>query len=119
MKGVENMHVIEQYDNTKKSLELIRLRKQAIQKEQDVLIEELNHLETLQSNMEKIIMEMEYNLKTLTGIEQKLYYEVVVNGLNVNKAVDKVSLYNDVSVSTIWKRYYPMIKEKLEQLKKQ
>ncbi len=59
---------------------------------------------------------MDSHFKELFGIENKLYYEILVKGLNVTKAVDKVSKDYDKEVSTIWKNYYPEVKKKIDEL---
>lgn len=60
---------------------------------------------------------MDNDLRELIGIENMLYYEIMVKGLNVTKAVDKVSFKYNKDVSTIWKNYYPKVKDKIEKLK--
>lgn len=47
-----------------------------------------------------------------------IYYEVVVNGLSVTKAIDRVSYKVDKDSSTLWKNYYPKVKQKIMALKK-
>ena len=69
--------------------------------------EELTRLKKI---YEKKIKNVESNLKQLDGIEYKLYYEMEVNGLNPNKAVEKVARNVNASISTIWKSYYPKVK---------
>ncbi len=69
--------------------------------------EELTRLKKI---YEKKIKNVESNLKQLDGIEYKLYYEMEVNGLNPNKAVEKVARNVNASTSTIWKSYYPKVK---------
>ena len=39
-----------------------------------------------------------------------------MRGTNITRAVDKVSITYDVDVSTIWKNYYPKIKEDIKNL---
>lgn len=77
--------------------------------------EELNSLsETIKSN----IKFMEENLQLLTGVEYQLYYQIVVKGLNVTKAIDKVAFDQNLDSSTLWKYYYPKIKDKIDLSKK-
>ena len=69
------------------------------------------NLEMLEEGNKIITMNKEEsNLKQLDGIEYKLYYEMEVNGLNPNKAVEKVARNVNASTSTIWKSYYPKVK---------
>ena len=77
------------------------------------------YIQTLQNEfLKENIKEMETNLKQLNGIEQMIYYEVVVNGLSVTKAIDRVSYKVDKDSSTLWKNYYPKVKQKIMALKK-
>lgn len=110
--------VIENYFNTRKIIETIELRMEAIRYSEDSLKKEKENLLLLKEKLDEIVKQIEIDLKQLTGIHHKLYYEMVVNGINPNKAVEKVSIYQDVSVSTIWKKYYPIVKEKINELKK-
>ena len=84
------------YNNTIREQRIIALRLETLEKEK----------------------EMETNLKQLNGIEQMIYYEVVVNGLSVTKAIDRVSYKVDKDPSTLWKNYYPKVKQKIMALKK-
>lgn len=78
---------------------------------------EKEELEKLKIQTEEALKEMEKQLKGLKEIDYQLYYEMVVNGLNANRAVEKVAFEFDLSPSTIWKRYYPKVKEKIKNLK--
>ena len=70
--------------------------------------EELIHIIQVQKES---IYSIENNLKNLTGIEYKLYYEIAVKGTNITKAVEKVAFDEEKDVSTIWKNYYPKVKK--------
>lgn len=109
--------MIENYLNTKKIIETIHLRIEAIEHVQNSFTKEKETLLSLKEDLNLIINKIEIHLGEMKGIEHKLYYEIVVNGLNPNKAVEKVSMYNDISVSAIWKNYYPKVKEKIRELK--
>lgn len=113
------MHLINSYANTKNILEVISLRLKVIDKSELILNKEKKELQNYQNELKEYIDIIEKNLKTLKGIEYELFYEIVVNGLNATKAVDKVAYYNDKDASTIWKNYYPNIKKELELLKTQ
>lgn len=108
---------ITNYSNTKNELEIALNRLDIIKDNKENLEVEKNLLENYVEKLKKCILEIEKNLKELTGIEYQLYYEVVVNGLNVTKAVDKVAYKYDKDVSTLWKSYYPNVKAKINLLK--
>ena len=59
---------------------------------------------------------MENDLQNLSGIENKLYYEIVINGTNVTKAIDKVATNEFIDTSTLWKNYYPKVKKEIDKL---
>lgn len=100
-------NIKEEYAILMKRIELLLKYEQTIVKEKEELI-------ILSEELLTKIKEIEKNLKELTGIEQRIYYEIVVNGLNVTKAIDKVAFEFDKDPSTLWKTYYPKIKDKLK-----
>lgn len=111
------MKAISIYENARNILKMIELKIEAIhENEQNQIVEKEQLLKTKQSYQEKI-KQMETEMKQLKGVEYSLYYEIVVNGLTINKAVDKIALKYDLSTSTIWKSYYPNIKEKIKNSK--
>ena len=71
----------------------------------------------LEDQLEIYLNKMDASLKELNGIENKLYYEIIVKGINVTKAVDKVAFAHDKEISTVWKNYYPKVKKTIEKLK--
>lgn len=101
------MKNLQNYINIKNELDILYLRKDTIETELKCLNE---NIKIKEQNKKKI----EYLLKELIGVENKLYYQIIVKGLNVTKAVDKVSLETGLDTSTIWKNYYPKIKEKIK-----
>lgn len=106
------------YNNTIREQRIIALRLETLEKEKEVIIEYQKQLEEFNEFLKENIKEMETNLKQLNGIEQMIYYEVVVNGLSVTKAIDRVSYKVDKDSSTLWKNYYPKVKQKIMALKK-
>ena len=62
------------------------------------------------------IIKIENNLLNLTGIEYKLFSEIVINKMNVSKAIEKIAEQEDKDVSTIWKNYYPKVKDKINEM---
>ena len=110
------MNIINNYLNTKKELESVRVRLQTYFEYENIINkrkEELHELGVSLSNSLKII---EGYLKELTGIENELFYLIIVKGMSVTKAVDKVEFNNDKEVSTIWKNYYPKVKKIINEL---
>lgn len=105
---------IKNYNDIKNELNIALIRLKAINDKEESLDSEKEILENLISKLNQYLKEIEINLKKLSGIEYKLYYEIIVNGLNVTKAIEKVSIYEDKDSSTLWKTYYPKIKEKIK-----
>ncbi len=97
----------------KTTLEIVNIQIEAMdEKEKNQSLEKERLIKIKKSYQEKIET-IEQMLKQLKGVEYSLYYEIVVGGLSINKAVDKVALKYDLSPSTIWKSYYPNIKEQI------
>ena len=59
---------------------------------------------------------MEENIKKL--IDEKNINELknVINKMNVSKAIEKIAEQEDKDVSTIWKNYYPKVKDKIDEM---
>ena len=113
------MKNIKGYVNAKTDLDLINLRIKFLEEKLQHMITEKEALEKLQEKLVNILRQIEEKLKELKGIERELFYEIMVKGTNVTKAVDKVSITYDVDPSTIWKYYYPKIKEDIKKLEKE
>ncbi len=66
-----------------------------------------------QENVDKIqsnVNDMNSILSKLTGIEYELYYEIIVKGMGISKAVDNIAERYDKDTRTIWKYHYRNIK---------
>jgi|GEM_PF-1994550 len=105
--------VIKNYNETKNELELIKTRITLLEKNYEYFIDEKKALLEQEKNLKSCVTEMEQTLKKLSGIEYQLFYEIIVNQLNVTKAIDKVSVSVDKDPSTLWKYYYPKIKPEI------
>ena len=116
MKRGGNMKNIKEFINIKIELNLINLRLEALQEKEEQLRKEKESLEKLSNKLETILVQIEEKLKELKGIEKELLYEILVNGLNVTKAVDKIAFKYDMDSSNIWKNYYPKIKEDIKKI---
>lgn len=68
--------------------------------------------------LEYYIRLMDNTIKELRGMEAELYRYIVIDGVNISKAVEKVSEKNNKSLSTVWTIYHEYIKENLNKLKK-
>ena len=73
---------------------------------------------TLIDKLGKIVNLMEATINQLKGVEYELYTLIVVNGVNISKAVEKVAEHNYMEPSNIWKVYYPRIKHYIKDIKR-
>lgn len=111
------MKIIDSYINTQHLFEIVKLRISVIEKNELELKKEKENLNSFLEQLRGRLEKMDVELKQLKGIEYELYYQIVVRGLNITKAVDKVAFDNDKDVSTIWKNYYPKVKQKIDEWK--
>lgn len=61
---------------------------------------------------------MEDTLSKMKGIEYALYYEIVVKGIRVSRAVSAIAERYNRDDQTIWKYHYSKIKKEIKTLKK-
>lgn len=102
------------YKNTQIELNLVLLRLKSLEENEVKINQEKELLNNYVTKLKNNLFLMEENLKQLDGIENKLYYQIVIKGLNVTKAIDKVAFDEDKDVSTIWKVYYPKVKDQIK-----
>ncbi len=110
------MHALNNYSNTVYELNVLKKRLNLILNYENEIALEKNRLINLIDNEQKVIKQMENDLQKLNGIENKLYYEIVINGNNVTKAIDKVATNEFIDTSTLWKNYYPKVKKEIDKL---
>lgn len=65
---------------------------------------------------ENTIKKIEDNLCELKDIETRIYYEIVINGMGISKAIEKIAEETDRDISTLWKNYYPNVKSKIQDI---
>lgn len=110
------MQALDNYSNTVYELNVLKKRLNLLLNYETEITLEKNRLINLIDNEQKLIKQMECDLQKLKGIENKLYYEIVINGTNVTKAIDKVATSEFVDTSTLWKNYYPKVKQQIDNL---
>lgn len=72
-----------------------------------------------QQNVDKLqgyINDMNESLSKMSGLEYRLYYEIVVKGVNVTRAVENIAEFSDKDTRTIWKNYYNKIKKDVKKV---
>ena len=108
--------IMRNYANTVHELNFLKKRLSLIDEYEKSLKSIKEKICHLISSNQNVIDQMEKDIKKLSGIENKLYYEIVINGTNVTKAVDKVSQDEFIDISTIWKNYYTKVKKEIDAL---
>ena len=103
------------YEEVKYEVNILEHRLKMIEQYEKNLLEERSKIENTIYLQKELLNQIEGILDNYQGIELKLFKEVVVNGLNVTKAIEKVALEESRDVSTIWKYYYPKVREKISQ----
>lgn len=82
------------------------------------LAEEIEVQQERVNKLETYIKEMDTTLSKLTGIEYALYYEIVVKGISVTKAVTNVAESYNKDLGTVWKHHYRKIKKEIKKVTK-
>ncbi len=80
------------------------------------LADEITYQQENVNKLQGYLNDMTDSLAKMTGLEYKLYYEIVVNGVNVSKAVDKIADMSGKDTGTIWKNYYNKIKKDVKKV---
>ena len=82
------------------------------------LAQEIEYQRAVVDKLKRYLIDMNETLKKMRGIEYSLYYEIVVNGVRISKAVSIVAERYNVDDHTIWKYHYNKIKKDVKNLKK-
>lgn len=80
------------------------------------LSEEIKYQQNNIDKLQSYINSMNDSLSKMKGIEYQLYYEIVVKGVNVTKAVENIADKNNKDTSVIWKKYYKKIKKDVNKI---
>ena len=80
------------------------------------LAEEITYQQQNIDKLQGYLNNMSDSLSKMTGIEYKLYYEIVVKGVNISKAVGNIANETGKDTSTIWKNYYSKIKKDIKKV---
>lgn len=79
---------------------------------------EIDEQQETVNNLQNYINVMESTLAKMSGIEYDLYFEIVVNGTPITKAVDKIAEKYDKDNQTLWKNHYKKIKKDVKNVSK-
>lgn len=81
------------------------------------LAEEIEYQQKRISKLQGYLSDMDSTLSKLTGIEYSLYYEIVVNGINITRAISNIAEQHGKDDQTIWKYHYKKIKKYIKRVK--
>ena len=82
------------------------------------LADEIEYQRTVVDNIQRYLNTMSETLSKMTGIEYALYYEIVVNGVRISRAVSNVAEQYNKDDHTVWKYHYSKIKKDVKKIKK-
>ena len=74
------------------------------------LADEIEYQRQQINKLQGYLNKMTKTLKNMNGIEYQLFYEIVVAGVPITKAVENIAYDNDIEPQTVWKNYYRKIK---------
>lgn len=80
--------------------------------------DEIEYQRAVVDRLQRCINEMSETLSKMTGIEYTLYYEIVVKGVRISRAVSNVAEQYGKDDHTVWKYHYSRIKKDIKKLKK-
>lgn len=80
------------------------------------LAEEISYQQEKINKLQGYLNTMNDTLSKMSGLEYKLYYEIVVKGVNISKAVDNIAELSGKETRTIWKNYYNKIKKDVKKV---
>lgn len=80
------------------------------------LAEEISYQQEKINKLQGYLNTMNDTLSKMSGLEYKLYYEIVVKGVNISKAVDNIAELSGKETRTIWKNYYNKIKKNVKKV---
>ena len=82
------------------------------------LADEIEYQRKVINKLQRYIKDMDETLSKMTGIEYALYYEIVVNGVRISRAVSNVAEQYNKDDHTVWKYHYSKIKKDVKKIKK-
>lgn len=81
------------------------------------LEEEITYQQQNVDKLQNYLDDMTVTLSKMNGLEYKLYYEIVVNGTTISKAIEKIAGVSGKEPQTIWKNYYRKIKKYIRKVR--
>ena len=81
------------------------------------LAQEIEYQRTVVDKIARYVNDMSETLGKMNGIEYSLYYEIVVKGARISRAVSNVAERYNKDDRTVWKYHYPKIKKEIKKLR--
>ena len=81
------------------------------------LAQEIEYQREIVDKLARYIKDMGDALDRMNGIEYSLYYEIVVKGVRISRAVSNIAERYNKDDQTIWKYHYPKIKKEVKKLR--
>ncbi len=110
------MDLVHYAEKMKYEVNLLENRLKMIKQYEKYLLEERHKLEDMIYLQSESLDQISLKLNVSQNIEYKLFKEIMINGLSVTKAIEKVALEESKDESTLWRYYYPKVKEKIANL---
>lgn len=104
------------YKKVKYEVNILENRLNILKQYEKNILDERSKIETIVHLQKELLKQMDCNLETHRGIEYKLFKEIIINGLSVTRAIEKVAHEEEKDESTLWKYYYPKVKKKITEL---
>ena len=82
------------------------------------LADEIDYQREGVERLQQYVNQMNDTLAKMNGIEYALYYEIVVKGVRISRAVSNIAERYNRDDQTIWKHHYSKIKKEIKTLKK-
>ena len=80
------------------------------------LADEIEYQRTVVDKFMRYLTEMNETLSRMSGVEYALYYEIVVKGVRISRAVESIAEKYGKDTQTIWKYYYKNIKKDVKKV---
>lgn len=77
---------------------------------------EIEYQQALVDKTKRYLEDMGDTLSKMCGIEYALYYEIVVNGTRISRAVERIAEEYNRDTQTIWKYHYNKIKKDVKRV---
>ena len=95
------MNDLNYYRDIKYEINILENRLELISEYEQKLLNEKEMINATLCLQKKILNQIEVNLKKLSRIESKLFAEIVINGTNVTKAIEKIAVEESKDISTL------------------